>query len=103
MDRLTVMKTLVAVARVKSFNGAARSLGIPEPALRVKPYVARRPSPKPYACALAIENSPPLTPRRKGHAERGQVGRLRTGGRMWSEPGGKRLSARQGVDRRSQP
>jgi DNA-binding transcriptional LysR family regulator len=28
MDRLTVMRTLVAVARVKSFNGAARSLGI---------------------------------------------------------------------------
>jgi DNA-binding transcriptional LysR family regulator len=28
MDRLTVMRTLVAVAKVKSFNGAARSLGI---------------------------------------------------------------------------
>lgn len=28
MDRMTVMRTLVAVARVKSFNGAARSLGI---------------------------------------------------------------------------
>jgi DNA-binding transcriptional LysR family regulator len=28
VDRLTVMKTFVAVARVRSFNGAARSLGI---------------------------------------------------------------------------